>query len=125
MVGRKLLAGSTFAEVLDAQRTSIDVAVDQRDLPLVAANQETSIKLEAYPTRKFRGQVSIVSPASGLENDKRVFYARVDVPNDSGLIRSGMEGQAKVFTGWRPAGYVLFRDTGMWAWAKIWSWFGS
>ncbi len=125
LVGRKLLAGSTFAEVLDSRRTSIDVAVDQRDLPLVAASQGASVKLEAYPTRKFRGRVSIVSPASGVENDKRVFFARVDVPNEDGLIRSGMEGQAKVSTGWRPAGYVLFRDFGMWGWAKIWSWFGS
>ena len=125
LVGRKLLAGSAFAEVLDSRRISIDVAIDQRDLPLVAANQGASVKLEAFPTRKFRGQVSIVSPASGVENDKRVFFARVDVPNPDGLIRSGMEGQAKVFTGWRPAGYVFFRDIGMWGWAKIWNWFGS
>lgn len=124
MVGRKLLAGQTFAEVLDSHRTSIDVAVDQRDLPLVAAAQNASVKLESYPTRKFHGQVSLISPASGVENEKRVFYARVDVPNEDGMIRSGMEGQAKVFTGWRPAGYVLLRDTGLWGWAKLWNWFG-
>jgi RND family efflux transporter MFP subunit len=125
MVGRKLLAGQSFAQVLDSVRTSIDVSVDQKDLPLVAAGQETSVKLEGYPTHKFHGQVSVVSPTSGMENDKRVFFARVDVPNESGLIRSGMEGQAKVFTGWRPAGYVIFRDIGTWAWSKVWNWFGS
>ena len=125
LVGHKLQAGESFAQIFDSQRTSIDVAVDQRDLPLVAAGQDTSVKLEGYPTQKFRGKVSVVSPTSAVENEKRVFYARIDVPNDTGLIRAGMEGQAKVFTGWRPSGYVMFRGIGMWGWAKVWNWFGS
>lgn len=129
MVGRKLLAGETLAQVLDAGRASIDVAIDQRDLALVATGQGASVKLEAYPTEKFRGKVEIVSPASGVMDEgganKRVFYARVDVGNEAGLMRAGMEGEAKVMTGWRPAGYVMFRGIGLWGWTKIWSWFGS
>jgi hypothetical protein len=46
------------------------------------------------------------------------------VPNEEGVIRAGMEGQGKVFTGYRPAGYVMFRDVGMWTWTKLWKWFG-
>lgn len=124
MVGRKLDAGDTFAQVADTSRTSIDIAVDQSDLPLVSAGQTASLKLEGFPTRKFHGRIAIVSPTTGAEGDQRFFYARVDVPNDEGLIRAGMEGQGKVFTGYRPAGYVMFRDVGMWTWAKLWKWFG-
>jgi len=125
MVGHKLLAGEMFAQVLDSQRTSVDVAVDQSDLSLVAAGQSAAVKLEAFPTRKFRGQVAVVSPMGGTDADKRVFFARVDVPNESGLIRAGMDGNAKVSVGWRPAGYVMFRGIGMWGWGKLWSWFGN
>ena len=124
MAGRKLDAGDTFAQVVDTSHASIDVSVEQSDLPLVAAGQSASLKLGGFPTRSFRGKVSIVSPTSAAEGDKRVFFARVDVPNDDGLIRSGMEGQGKDFAGWHPAGYVMFRDIGMWGWTKIWKWFG-
>lgn len=124
LVGRKLDVGDTFAEVVDNTHTSIDVAIDQSDVPLLKAGEKASLKLESFPTRKFRGQVTVVSPTSTAEADKRVFFARVDVPNDDGVIRVGMEGRGKVSVGWKPAGYVLFRGVGMWFWAKLWSWFG-
>jgi len=68
--------------------------------------------------------VVILSPKGEVQGDGRVFYARVEVPNEEGALRAGMEGRAKINAGWRPAGYVLFRDLGMWFWSKLWSWFG-
>ncbi len=82
------------------------------------------MKLDSFPTRTFRGEVTIVSPKAQAETDRRIFFARVDVPNADGSIRPGMQGQGKVSTGWHPAGYVLFRSPAMWFWAKLWSWFG-
>lgn len=122
--GRKLDEGTTFAEVVDVSQTQVDVAVDQDDLPLLSAGETASVKLEAYPDRKFHGAVAIVSPVASTVGDARVFMARVDVPNRDGLIRAGMQGHGKVFTGWRPAGYVMFRGLGMWVWTKLWTWFG-
>ncbi len=66
----------------------------------------------------------MVSPISSLENDEKVFYARVLVSNPDGLIRSGMHGRGKVAAGWHPVGYVLFRRPAMWIYSKLWSWFG-
>lgn len=123
-VGRKLDVGDAFAQVVDTSHASIDVAVDQDDLPLVRAGDPTSIKLESFPLRKFRGRVMVVSPVSMPESEQRVFFARVEVPNPEGIIRAGMQGQGKVFVGWRASGYVLFRGVGMWIWSKLWSWFG-
>jgi hypothetical protein len=59
-----------------------------------------------------------------MEGDSRVFHARVELDNPEGSIRSGMQGRGKLWVGWRPAGYVMFRDIGFWFWSKIWSWFG-
>jgi len=53
-----------------------------------------------------------------------VFQARVDLDNVDGSLRSGMQGRGKLSVGWRPFGYVLFRDFGVWIWSKLWSWFG-
>jgi multidrug efflux system membrane fusion protein len=124
VVGRKLQLGDLFAEVVDTARASIDVAVDQQDVPLLRTGESVAIKLEGFPTRKFHGTVSVVSPLGSVAGDERVFMARVDVPNDDGVIRAGMQGNGKISTGWRSAGYVMFRGIGMWAWSKLWNWFG-
>jgi len=54
----------------------------------------------------------------------RFYFARVTVPNPEGNMRPGMQGRAKVNTGWRPLGYVLLRRPAMWIWTLLWNWFG-
>lgn len=123
-VGRSLNPGDTFAEIVDTSHANIDVAVEEEDVSLVRPGETTSIKLDGFPTRTFRGEVMIVSPKSQLQTDERFFYARVSVPNPDGTARDGMQGRAKIFTGWDPAGKVLFRRPAMWLWSKLWSWLG-
>ena len=122
--GRKLEPGDSFAEVLDASQAMVDVAVDDADAGLLKAGQKAVVKLDSYPTRTFRGDVAIVSPQGTMAKDGAVFYARVDVPNESGAIRAGMQGRGKVRTGWYPAGYVFFRKPFLWVYAKMWYWLG-
>ena len=124
LVGRRLQYGDTFAEVMDTTNAIVDVAVDDSDAALLRAGQNAVIKLNSYALRTFRGKVAVVSPAGAVEHDNRVFFARVLLANDDGLIRSGMEGQGKVSVKWRPAGYVFFRRPVQWAYGKLWSWFG-
>ena len=124
LAGRKVSAGDPVLELVNVARASVDVAVDESDLPLIEAGDKAVVKLEGFPTRRFVGRVDVVSPVSSAEADKRVFYARVDVPNSEGLMRPGMQGYSKVSVGWKPAGYVIFRDFGMWSWSKLWNWFG-
>ena len=123
-VGRDLKPGDAFAEVVDTSRAIVDVAVDQQDVSLLRPGGKASVKLEGFPTRTFRGEVTVVSPKSQLQGEENVFFARVSVPNDGGLIRAGMQGRSKIFAAWKPAGEVFFRRPGMWLWSKLWSWFG-
>ncbi len=124
MVGRRLQHGDTFAEVVDTSRAIVDVAIDDADAALVRAGTHASVKLNSFPTRVFRGDVTIVSPKGTVVGDSRVFFARVAVANPSGAIRAGMEGRGKLRIGWYPAGYVLFRGPLLWVYSKVWSWFG-
>jgi GAF domain-containing protein len=123
-VGRQLNPGDTFAEVVDTSHADMDVAIDERDVPLLRLGELAVVKLEGFPTRTFRGKVKVVSPKGVVENDERIFYARVAVPNPDALIRAGMRGRSKISAGWKPAGEVLFRRPVMWMWSKIWSWVG-
>ncbi|MGZ4819141.1 MAG: efflux RND transporter periplasmic adaptor subunit [Terriglobales bacterium] len=122
--GTKLKASDTFAKVINTSYASVDVAVDESDIGLLEAGQKATVKLEAFPTRRFVGRVDIVSPTSQAVEDKRVYYGRVAIPNPDGIIRPGMSGLSKLSIGWRPAGYVMFRGVGMWGWGKLWAWLG-
>jgi len=124
LVGRKLLPGDTFAEVVDTSRAIVDVAIDADDVLLLHPGEKASIKLEGFPTRTFHGVVTVVSPRSQVQGTDRFFFARVLVPNADGAIRDGMQGRGKVLTGWSPAGKVIFRRPAIWIWSKLWSWFG-
>jgi len=125
LVGKHLAAGDGFAEVIDTSRASVDVGVDETDLPLLRAGEKAAVKLDGYPTRTFRGEVEVVSPQGQSEGEKRVFFARVEVANPEGRMRTGMQGRGKVAVGWHPAGYVLFRIPGRWIYGKLWGWFGG
>lgn len=124
MAGKKLTAGSPVMELVDTSSVTVDVAVPERDLPLLRPGAQAAVKLESFPARTFHGKVVIVSPKGAVQGDGRVFFARVEVPNDDAAIRAGMQGRAKISAGWHPAGYVFFRDLGNWLWSKLWSWFG-
>jgi len=126
-VGRRLMHGDTFAELMETSHVTVDVAVPEDDATLLRSGEPVSIKLESFPLQTFRGDVAVISPESELQAEHRVFIARVNVPNNlpnQQGIRPGMQGHGKVSVGWHPAGYVLFRGAAMWIWSKLWSWFG-
>lgn len=124
MVGRHLAKGDTLAEVVNTSSAMVNVAIDQDDVAFLKPDAKSSVKLESFPTRTFKGNVVIISPKSESSGDDRVFFVRVSIPNPEGKIRSGMQGRGKVSAGWRPAGYVLLRRPLMWIWSKLWWWFG-
>jgi RND family efflux transporter MFP subunit len=123
MMGRHLEAGTTLVEVVDTSEAVLDVALAEDDISMVRRGQGAVVKLDAFPARTLRGRVYTVSPRADGSTPP-MFFARVAVPNQEGLIRAGMQGRSKVSVGWRPAGYVLFRTPAAWFWNKIWSWFG-
>jgi len=122
--GRKLQQGESFAEIVDASETVVDVAIDDVDAGLLKDGEKAVVKLNSYPARTFHGEVVIVSPKADLLHETPVFYARVRVPNSDGAIRAGMQGRSKVRVGWYPASYVLLRRPAIWFYGKAWSWFG-
>jgi GAF domain-containing protein len=122
--GRRLQFGDTFADVVNTSSTVVDVGIDAADVSLLRVGENAAIKLNSYPTRTFRGKVAVVSPKGETQGDTRVFFARVSVTNPDGTMRSGMEGRAKISTGWRTSGYVLFRKPVIWLYSRVWNWFG-
>ena len=122
--GRRLQPGDSFAEVLDATKTIVDVAIEDADSGLLNVGQQAVIKLNSYPMRTFHGKVVVVSPKATLSHETPVFFSRVAISNPDAAIRTGMEGRGKIRVGWRPAGYVFSRRPLLWLYGKLWSWIG-
>lgn len=122
--GQHLDAGATFAQVLDINSAVVEVAVSERDVTLLGAGQSAAIKLDSYPQRTWRAPVSVVSPEATAGDGERTFTVEVPIQNADATLRSGMTGRAKVFIGWRPAGYVMLREPALWAWQTLWNWIG-
>ena len=124
VAGKHLVAGDTFAQVLDFSAAIAHITVPERDATLVRSGQTAAIKLDSYPMSTWHDRVSIVSPEAQPSDGERTFSAEVPLPNPSAMLRSGMTGRAKIFIGWRPAGYVLLRRPALWIWQTLWDWIG-
>ncbi len=122
--GEHLDAGATFAQVLDLSSAVVDIAIPQSDEALLSAGQSAVVKLDSYPQKSWRGKVAVVSPQAQTGDGVRTFAARVPLANSDAILRAGMTGRAKVFIGYRPAGYVLLRGPALWLWQTLWNWFG-
>jgi RND family efflux transporter MFP subunit len=122
--GEHLDAGVAFAQVLNLSSARVNIAVDQSDTSLIRTGQKAAIKLDSFPARTLHGQVFSVSPEAQPGGDSRVFYAHVLLANENAELRTGMEGRAKIFAGYRPAGFVLLRGPALWIWEKLWDWIG-
>jgi multidrug resistance efflux pump len=122
--GEHLESGAPFAQVLDLSFAVCRVAVPQRDIALIRPGQQASIKMDTYPQRTWHETVSLVSPEADVSSGERTFAAEFPLTNPSEVLRAGMSGRAKIFIGWRPAGYVLLRRPALWIWQTLWNWIG-
>ncbi|RXH55479.1 Cobalt/zinc/cadmium efflux RND transporter, membrane fusion protein, CzcB family [Granulicella sibirica] len=122
--GKHLAAGDSFAEVLDLSAAVVDIAIPQANVSQLRSGEGAVIKLDSYPQRLWRGRVGLVSAQAQAGDGERTFAARVPLPNPDAVLRAGMTGQAKVWVGYRPAGYVLLRRPALWIWQTLWNWFG-
>jgi RND family efflux transporter MFP subunit len=122
--GQHFDAGATFAQVLDINSAIVQIAIPEQNASLLSAGQSAAIKLDSYPQRTWRAPVSVVSPQAHAGEGERTFTVEVPIQNTDAALRAGMTGRAKVFIGWRPAGYVLLRGPALWTWQTLWNWIG-
>jgi RND family efflux transporter MFP subunit len=124
VAGKRLDAGTAFAQVLDISSAIVQVSVAERDTVLMRPGEGAAVKLDSYPQRTWRGHISVVSPEAKAGDGERTFTVEVPLSNSDASLRSGMTGRAKVWLGWHSAGYVLLRKPGLWVWQTLWNWIG-
>ncbi len=119
-VGQYLTKGSELCVVADVGTVLAEVAVPESDAALVQQGERVAIKLNPYPTRLFRGTVTRPGTHVRQEDKERFIVAEVRIDNPDGLLKTGMQGKAKVSTVRVPLIAAIFRDPVRWVWERIW-----
>jgi hypothetical protein len=96
------------------------VSVPENDISLIHAEEEVSLKLNPFPTRTFRGVLK--RPGSHVRDDEkeRFVVAEVQVENAAGLLKTGMQGKAKISTVRVPIAVAIFRKPARYLWNRLW-----
>ena len=101
--GKHLDAGTQFAQVLDLSSAVLQIAVPERDTPLMSAGLNAALKLDSYPQRTWHGRVAVVSPEAGAGDGERTFNVEVPLSNPDAKPPHRHDGPRKDFD-WLAAG---------------------
>lgn len=119
-VGQFLAKGSELCVVADVGTVLAEVGVPENDASLIRTGEPVALKLNPFPTRTFRGVLE--RPGSHVREDEkdRFIVAEVQVESPPGLLKTGMQGKAKVSTAKVPIGVAIFRKPARYLWNKLW-----
>jgi membrane fusion protein (multidrug efflux system) len=79
---------STLFTLMDLDRMKIIINVLEQDIPRVTMGLEASVTVDAFPGKKFTGNVSKFAQAVDLAT--RTMAVELDIPNPGHLLRPGM-----------------------------------
>ncbi len=127
--GTMLKAGDPFAEIVAQDHMAAEMSVPETDLALVRPGEPVALKLNAFPTITFKGNVERLGAQTHTDSGDQYFLVRAIFENTGGNARDGMVGRARIQlhgwpfgNGWYPIGYAIFRSPFRWIWQKAWAW---
>lgn len=120
--GRK---GDSFCRVADLRMAKIEILVPDYDVDEVRVGQEVRLKTDAYPTDTFTGRISAIAPAAGqaveaLQGAFTRFRVTAMIDNRSGLLKPGMQGDARVIGDRHSLAGRMARELRRWILSRIW-----
>ena len=86
----------------------VNLEAYEGDLPWLRFAQDVTFTSEAAPGREFHGRVAFIDPV--LDRKRRVVSVRVNVQNDSGLLKPGMFVSGEIHSEIDAAGHVITND---------------
>lgn len=96
--GDYVQTGSRIYEIADLSQLWLKMEAYESDLPFIRYGQEVTFETIAHPGRTFKGTISFIDPF--VDEKTRTVSVRVNVPNETGLLKPGMyikaEARAKL-----------------------------
>lgn len=112
--GVPLQTGDTLFEIAPLSSMIIEVAVPEEDIRWVREGMSVQLQLEAMPASLIRAKVERIYPRAELKKNDTIFIVEAEISNDSGLLRPGMRGHAKIHSDRHTLGWNLFHKPAAW-----------
>lgn len=134
-IGSWVRLGENFCQISPVGSTSIAIPLGEKQVRYVKQGQRVELKSNAYPDRLFTGHIAEqpllvmgrdLPPAlsekregdvvTGVDREghevplERIFQAKIQVDDPDGLLRQGMTGRAKIYTGRHLYGKLLLQS---------------
>lgn len=88
--------GTTIAVIANMSRVYIEAGIDEIDVGKVHIGQEAMVIADAYPQRRFTGAIIRMSPEAKVEQNVTQFNVVVEVENEDGRLKSGMNASMEI-----------------------------
>jgi RND family efflux transporter MFP subunit len=100
MAAGESAGSSSTITIVDPNRVSVDVQVDEADIARIAVGQPVNVTFDALTGRRFPGSVRSVSPSGTTTQGVVGYLVGIDLANSQG-VRPGMTATAQLVTGQR------------------------
>ena len=88
--------GTTIVKMADLQTVRIRALFNETDIGNVHPGEPANVTVDAYPDRRFGGVVEKIEPQAVVQQNVTMFPVLVNLVNQEGLLKPGMNGEVSV-----------------------------
>ena len=88
--------GTTIVKMADLGVVRIRALFNETDIGSVHPGQPANVSVDAYPDRRFGGVVEKIEPQAVVQQNVTMFPVLVNLQNQEGLLKPGMNGEVSV-----------------------------
>jgi len=100
--------GQVLYEIAPLSALRIEIHIPADEVMHVNVGDGVRMLIDGFGTEWFKGRIARIRPRSEIREQENVFVAEVLIDNTERKLRPGMRGIAKVETGDRMIGWILF-----------------
>lgn len=88
--------GTTLIKMADLTRVRMRAQFNETDIGQIRSGQPAVVIVDAYPDRRFTGQVEKIEPQAVVQQGVTMFPVLVTLSNMDGALKPGMNGEVQV-----------------------------
>lgn len=112
VIGEVVEPGQHILTIADTRVMWAMADLTESDLAAVATGQAATVSVDGLPGRTFEGRLTWIS--TEIDPASRTLKARIEVPNEDGLLRANMFGRASIHAGGTRAVVTIPKDAVQW-----------
>lgn len=88
--------GTPIVDIADMSTVFIQAGVDEVDIGKIKIGQSAVVLADAFPQKRFQGKIVRIAPEAKIEQNVTLFDVIVQVNNEEGILKSGMNTSIEI-----------------------------